>query len=406
MGGSDAMNAHDKGSAGQMSSPENRPGAKTPGGEAASQAQEGFAEFDTQVSGTTASRDSGKRTGRKGGQAVGEATREDVKRAASLIGDRADTDILIICGGLSTERDISISSGHRVQGHLEEAGWGVQTHDMDGSLIDRLTDAATRPQLVWPLLHGANGEDGSIRDVLEMARLPYVGSRAKASRTAWSKPIAKNVVSKAGLSTPPSVTLPEAMFRELGVKQVIALLLDSLGLPLFVKPTMGGSAMGCTLVTGADRLPQALVNAYAYGDVALIERAVTGTEVSVSVLDIGGRPLVLSPLEIWTPTGTYDYEARSTLGPTEFYVPARLEAGTLKAVREAALTAHRSLGLRDISRTDFIVDDQGVPQFLESNVAPGMTETSLLPQAAVADGFDLAELYSALAASVLAGKRV
>ncbi|MDN6623143.1 MAG: D-alanine--D-alanine ligase [Bifidobacterium crudilactis] len=312
---------------------------------------------------------------------------------------------MVICGGLSHERDISLSSGHRVEGFLEDAGWQVTVHDMDSDLLDYLSSADTRPDLVWPLLHGANGEDGSIRDVLEMAGLPYIGSRAKASRTAWSKPIAKNVVRKAGLTTPHSVTLPESMFRELGAGKVIDLLVSALGLPLFVKPTMGGSALGCSLVTAADQLPQAMVSCFAYGSVALVEQAVEGTEVSVSVLDIDGTPTILPPLEIETPNGIYDYEARYTPGPTEYYVPARLDSDTLHAVEQAALTAHKALGLRDISRTDFIVDREGNPQFLESNVTPGMTDTSLLPQSAVAAGFKLSKLYSSLATSVLAQHR-
>ncbi|MCI1649082.1 D-alanine--D-alanine ligase family protein [Bifidobacterium tibiigranuli] len=333
---------------------------------------------------------------------TGTSTGKAAGKASVTLRPRNETSVLIICGGLSHERDISISSGHRVGGFLEDAGWQVRYHDMDSELLQYLSDPATRPDIVWPLLHGANGEDGSIRDILEMEGLPYIGSRAKASRTAWSKPIAKNVVRKlAGLSTSHSVTLPESMFRELGVGKVIDLLVDSLGLPLFIKPTMGGSALGCTLVTDAKQLPQAMVSCFAYGEVALVERAISGTEVSVSVLDIDGEPLVLPPLEIVTPNGTYDYDARYTPGPTDFYVPARLPAAVLKATQDAALAAHRTLSLRDLSRTDFIVDADGIPQFLESNVTPGMTDTSLLPQAAVAAGYDLADLYSQLVESVL-----
>ncbi|WEV64073.1 D-alanine--D-alanine ligase [Bifidobacterium sp. ESL0732] len=316
--------------------------------------------------------------------------------------DRAATKVLVICGGMSHERDVSISSGHRVSGYLEDAGWDVAIHDMDSELLPYLSNPETRPDIVWPLLHGANGEDGSIRDILEMEGLPYIGSRAKASRTAWSKPIAKNVVRKlGGLSTPVSVALPESTFRELGAKKVVDLLVSSLKLPLFVKPTQGGSAMGCTRVDKAEELPQAMVNSFAYGDVALVERAVTGTEISVSVLEIDGEPLVLPPLEVATPDGEYDYEARVTPGPTDFYVPARLPESVLEAAQEAALTAHNTLSLRDISRTDFIVDSAGVPEFLESNVAPGMTATSQLPQAAIAAGYSLSDLYSLLVESVL-----
>ncbi|MBB2955504.1 D-alanine-D-alanine ligase [Bifidobacterium commune] len=316
--------------------------------------------------------------------------------------DRPATTVLVICGGISHERDVSLASGHRVSGYLQKAGWNVTMHDMDSDLLPYLSDPKTRPDIVWPLLHGANGEDGSIRDILEVEGLPYIGSRAKASRTAWSKPIAKNVVRKlGGLSTPISVALPESMFRELGARKVVDLLVDSLNLPLFVKPTQGGSAMGCTRVDKAEELPQAMVNSFAYGNVALVEQAVTGTEISVSILDIDGVPLVLPPLEVATPDGDYDYEARITPGPTDFYVPARLPETVLKAAQDAALVAHNTLSLRDISRTDFIVNESGTPQFLESNVAPGMTATSQLPQAAVAAGYNLPDLYSQLVESVL-----
>ena len=201
------------------------------------------------------------------------------------------------------------------------------------------------------------------------------------------------------------MTLPESMFMELGARKAMELLIDSLGLPLFVKPTMGGSALGCSLVTKASELPQAMVTCFAYGQVALIEQAVIGTEVSVSIIEAGegknSEPLVLPPIEIET-EGIYDYEARYTPGPTKYYVPARLGDDVLTRVRDAALTAHRTLGLADISRTDFIVDSDGIPQFLEVNVAPGMTESSLLPQAAVADGHHLPDLYSTLVRKALA----
>lgn len=309
--------------------------------------------------------------------------------------------VLVLCGGLSHERDISMTSGRRVAGYLEEAGWDVSTHDMDGNLLDYLSDEDTRPDVVWPLLHGANGEDGSIRDILELAHLPYIGTRPVPARTAWSKPVAKNVVARAGLSTPKSVTLPESMFMELGAQKVMKLLIDSFELPLFIKPTMGGSALGCSLVSTPSEIAQAMVTCFAYGQVALIERAIIGTEVSVSIIDTGDEPLVLPPIEIET-AGIYDYEARYTPGPTKYYVPARLDEATLKLAQDKALEAHHALGLEDISRTDFIIDSEGIPQFLEVNVAPGMTESSLLPQAAVADGHSLPELYSALVEKALA----
>ncbi|OFQ99312.1 D-alanine--D-alanine ligase family protein [Alloscardovia sp. HMSC034E08] len=315
--------------------------------------------------------------------------------------------VAILCGGLSHERDISLSSSHRVAGFLEDAGrWDVDIHDVDTSLIDYLLDPSTRPDVVWPLLHGSYGEDGSLRDILEMLDLPYLGSRAKASMLAWSKPIAKNIVRKiGGINTPHSVTLPQEIFRELGVKSIINLIVSSIGMPVIVKPHMGGSALGCTVVREPESLPQALVDCFAYDQTALIERYVEGTEVSVSILDTGNEIIALPPMEISTPSGVYDYSERYTPGATEFIIPARVDDDVLTRVKEDALTAFQVLGMRDITRVDFIVDANGIPQFLEANVTPGMTDVSILPRQAVAAGYGLSDLYSRMLDAVISQKR-
>jgi D-alanine-D-alanine ligase len=163
-----------------------------------------------------------------------------------------------------------------------------------------------------------------------------------------------------------------------------------------VKPNSGGSALGTSVVHDRAGLPAAMVGAYAYADVVLVEQFVTGTEVAVSVVDTGQGPLALPPVEISPDGGIYDYAARYTAGRTEFFAPARLEPEIAEVVAESAVTAHRALGLRDLSRTDLIVDASGVPWFLEVNVSPGMTETSLTPQAVLAGGLDLGQLCADL----------
>jgi D-alanine-D-alanine ligase len=172
-------------------------------------------------------------------------------------------------------------------------------------------------------------------------------------------------------------------------------IVDSLGLPLMVKPTRGGSALGATLVRNAADLPPAMVAAFAYGDSALVEEHVSGVEVAVSVIDLGDGPQALPAVEIEPRSGVYDYAARYTAGETEFFVPARLSAAQQQALAESAVAAHVALGLRDWSRIDFIIDDRG-PVFLEANVAPGMTETSLFPQAATAAGLTLGKVATTL----------
>jgi D-alanine-D-alanine ligase len=230
-------------------------------------------------------------------------------------------------------------------------------------------------------LHGGAGEDGALREVLDLAGVAHVGSSAAACRIAWDKPTAKALLLRAGLRTPASVVLPHAAFRELGAGQVLDRLVGHLGLPLMVKPARGGSALGCSTVDKPDELPAAMVSCFSYGEAALVEQLVTGTEVAVTVLDTGDGPQALPAVEVVPLSGVYDYTARYTAGHTEFFAPARLSESSAAAVAEAAVAAHTALGLRDLSRVDAIVDVEGRVQLLEVNTSPGMTETSLLPMA-------------------------
>lgn len=295
--------------------------------------------------------------------------------------------VLVLAGGLSHEREVSLRSGRRVAEALREVGVDVEVGDADAALLSTVQTAA--PDAAFLALHGTTGEDGSLREVLELLGLPYVGATPDACRVAFDKPTAKAVVRAAGMTTPDSVTLPKETFHDLGASAVLDRIVDRLGLPLFVKPARGGSALGAGLVQRARELPAAMVECFAYGDTALIERCVEGTEVAVGVIDFSGGPRALPAVEIVPDGGRYDYTARYTPGRAEFFAPARLPEPVASEVADAAITAHRALGLRDLSRSDLIVDAHGTVHFLEVNVAPGMTETSTLPQALEAAGLDL-----------------
>jgi D-alanine-D-alanine ligase len=296
----------------------------------------------------------------------------------------------VLAGGLSPEREVSLRSGDRVRDALREAGVDATTADADATLIPLL--ASDPPSAVFPAIHGSSGEDGAIREVLGLLGVPYVGSTADACRLAFDKPVAKDLVARAGLATPASVTLPRETFHDLGAGAVLDRIVAHLGLPLFVKPARGGSALGAGPVRTAGELPAAMISCFAYGDTALVERFAHGREIAVSVIDLGDGPRALPAVEIVPEGGWFDYAARYTAGRTEYYVPARLSQESARAVADAAITAHVALGLRDLSRSDLIVDPSGEVLFLEVNVAPGMTETSMLPMALAAAGRDFGVL--------------
>jgi D-alanine-D-alanine ligase len=305
-----------------------------------------------------------------------------------------DRSVVVLAGGLSHERDVSLRSGRRLSSALHEAGLTVEQWDVDATLIHRLT--THRPDAVVVALHGGTGENGAVQSVLELLRLPYVGADPRACRRAWDKPTAKDELARAGLSTPDWIALPHATFHDLGPQDVLDALLDRLGLPLILKPPQGGSALGVHVVREVTELPSAIVGCLAYGDTVLAERFLEGVEVAVTVLDEGDGPRALPAVEIAATSGFYDYAARYTAGLATFHAPARLNAAAAAAVSELAVSAHQLLSLRDVSRTDAVITPDGVAHFLEVNVAPGLTETSLLPLAIEADGTDLGTVYADL----------
>lgn len=313
--------------------------------------------------------------------------------------DFSALDIVVLAGGISHERDVSLRSGRRVADGLAALGHRVTVLEPDGSLLAYL--ASNRPDVVWPALHGASGEDGALRALLELTDIPFVGSHAGAARLAWSKPTAKTIVERAGVATSASVTLPKETFRELGANSVLDAVIAGLGSSLVVKPAQGGSAQGVTIVDDAADLPRAMVDAYTYSDVALIEQKVVGAEVSVTVLDFGEGPIALPAVEIVPLGGAYTFDARYNAGETRFYIPARLPDEVAARVSHVAEVAHAEIGLRHFSRIDLIVDSDGVPWFLEANVVPGLTETSVAPQAIEAAGRNLGEVYAGLAVAAM-----
>ncbi|MEU5690592.1 D-alanine--D-alanine ligase [Actinosynnema sp. NPDC020468] len=302
--------------------------------------------------------------------------------------------VAVLSGGLSHEREVSLRSGRRLSAALRSAGLVVEEWDADGRLLTRLREH--RPDAVVVALHGGEGENGSVQTILELAGVPFVGTDSRACRRAWDKPTAKAELARAGLATPEWAVLPRDTFRELGATPVLDQIVSRLGLPLMLKPDQGGSALGAQVVRNATDLPAAMVGCLAYGNTVLAERFIEGVEVAVAVVDGPDGPYALPAVEIVPEDGIYDYTSRYTAGLTDFHAPARLDEKASAAVGELAVAAHRLLGLRDVSRTDAIVAADGTVHFLEVNVSPGLTETSLLPMAVEASGGSLGDIYAGL----------
>jgi D-alanine-D-alanine ligase len=307
--------------------------------------------------------------------------------------------IQVLAGGISHERDISLKSGRRLADALTDAGANVVLREPDHQLLDNIRKDA--PDVIWPVVHGSTGEDGALRDVLLLSGVPFVGAGPDGARLAWDKAIAKILVAREGIQTPASITLPKETFRDLNPNELFEAIVAQISLPLVVKPAKSGSAQGVTVVERADQLARAMVDAYVYCDTAILEQFVAGTELAVSVIDLGAGPIALPAVEIEPVEGRYGYDERYTAGETNFYVPARLSEKAAQASAHLAIKAHETLGLRHLSRIDIIVDEAGVPWFLEANVAPGLTETSLLPQAVVASGNSLSDAYLSVAQAAI-----
>ena len=308
--------------------------------------------------------------------------------------------VVILAGGLSHERDVSLRSGSRLHEALRACGTDVTLRDTDADLITWLAEA--KPDAAIITLHGSRGENGAIQGILEMCGIPYLGTPARNCRLAYEKNIAKNLVQRAGYSTPDWMSLSHGTFRDLGAQPLIGLLVSHLGLPLMVKPQHGGSALGATAVRAAEELPSALVNAFAYAEIVVVERVIEGVELAITVLEGEDGAEALPAVEICPTSGIFDYESRYTAGLTTYFTPARLTDEVAAAAADLAIGAHRALGLRDLSRTDAIATEDGVVHFLEVNVSPGLTETSMLPMSVAAAGRDMGAVYADLVERAIA----
>jgi D-alanine-D-alanine ligase len=313
--------------------------------------------------------------------------------------------VAVIAGGLSHERDISLASGRNLVRELRSLGVEAHAYDFDRNLLHTLERDKVVAAL--PTLHGQCGEDGEIQTLLELIGLPYVGSRSNSCRVAYDKATARELLRRDGIPVPDSVGLSAQTFRDIGAAALMEHVMHRLGTRVVVKPARGGSALGVAGVDGLAALPSALVGTYAYCEDALVERFYDGLDVSVVVLEGEQGLTSLMPVAIEYEKGhEFDFSARYTAEFVSLERP-NLPEELIDKLGEVARRAHRVLGLRDVSRSDFIVDADGGFVILEVAITPGTTETSVFPFACTASGTSLGVVArDLLSRAVVAGPPV
>jgi D-alanine-D-alanine ligase len=297
------------------------------------------------------------------------------------------TRVAVLKGGRSLERQVSLRSGARVEDALRRLDHEVVAIDVALDLIRRLRE--TEPDVAFIAMHGRDGEDGTVQELLEILGIPYTGSGVLACSRATDKVLAKHLMLEAGIPTPEFFAFNETAFRELGAAEALPAIEERLDFPIVVKPSSQGSALGIKFARSAAELPAALVAAFSYDSRVLLERHVDGRDLAVSILD--GEPL---PIVEAVPRDEefYDFEARYEIGRTDFVCPAQLADGLTGLAQDLAVQTYRLFGCSAFARVDLMLDQAGDLTVLEANPIPGLTETSLLPQAAEAAGISFDEL--------------
>ncbi|MBV8990671.1 MAG: D-alanine--D-alanine ligase [Solirubrobacterales bacterium] len=307
--------------------------------------------------------------------------------------------VAVLKGGRSLERQVSLKSGARVEAALEHLGHEVIAIDVGGDLVDRLREA--RADAAFVALHGRDGEDGTVQELLEVMGVPYTGSGVSACIRAADKVLAKHAMRDAEIPTPDFYAFNETAFRELGAAQALPAIEQRLEFPIVVKPASQGSALGIKFARTAADVPAALVAAFSYDRKVLLERHVSGRELAVSIIEDGGARALPIVEAVPEEEDFYDFEARYEIGRARFVCPAELEEEVADAASAIALEAYGLLGCAGFARADLMLEVGSNHLYvLEVNPIPGLTETSLLPQAADAAGIGFDELIERILRAV------
>lgn len=299
----------------------------------------------------------------------------------------------VLMGGRSSERDVSLRTGDAIYKALQGRGYPAVKIDAGFDVVERIK--AEGIDLAFLALHGRYGEDGTIQGMLEMLDIPYTGSGVLASALAMDKTATKKILLFDGLPTPRFITISKQEARAGGLDKICEQVLQEMGLPLVVKAPTQGSTIGISFVKQKEELIDAFELAFKYDPAALVEQFVEGVEITASVLG-NDDPVALPLIEIVSATGVYDYDAKYTAGMSDHIIPPRISSECQDKIKDLAVRAYKAIRCRGLSRIDFILDKSGAPYILEVNTIPGMTATSLFPDAARAAGLEFPELIERL----------
>lgn len=303
--------------------------------------------------------------------------------------------IAVIMGGPSAEREVSLRTGQAILTALQGIGYQAVGIDLNPHrIVEQLKEE--RVDVVFNAVHGLYGEDGRLQGALELLGIPYTGSGVLASAVAMDKAISKRIFQAAEIPTPKA-----RVYNKLDRRRNLALEIEQeFGVPVVVKSAAQGSSIGVYIVERAEELAAAVEEAFNFSDHIVVETFICGKELTVTIMgdDI---PQALPIIEISPRSGRYDYHSKYTKGTTEYSVPAKLPQAVTEAVQKIAIEAFTILGCKGIARVDVMLDQNDCPYVLEINTVPGMTETSLVPQAAAAAGISFAALCERLLLAIV-----
>ncbi|NQS75943.1 MAG: D-alanine--D-alanine ligase [Peptococcaceae bacterium] len=299
----------------------------------------------------------------------------------------------VLMGGRSSEREVSLRTGAAINDALKTKGYDTIEIDVGFDIVEKIKAAGVN--LAFLALHGRYGEDGAVQGMLEMLDIPYTGSGVLASALAMDKIASKKMLLFAGLPTPRFLTISKSTAMAAGLKNICEQVLGEMDLPLVVKAPTQGSTIGISFVRQRSELAEAFTLAFKYDPVAMVEQFIEGIELTASVLG-NEEPVALPLIEIVSATGVYDYNAKYTVGMSEHIIPPRISVDSQEQIKDLATSTYKAIGCRGLARIDFILGNDALPYILEINTMPGMTETSLFPDAARAAGIEFPDLIDRL----------